>query len=272
MEQTGDFPAGRFEHKYLVTDQVAVAVRNAIRPHLAIDAHTPPDSVRGYAVHSLYFDTPALDFYRQTREGVKQRVKLRVRFYDQDPGGVAFVEVKEKNDGQVFKRRYRTDKPLVESMLHDPQCEPIGHALSNGARGTALEEFCRRRHEVGAVPKLFITYEREAYNSTSSPPVRVTFDRRIRANVVGRDVKLAIPRYGANVGGLNVLLEFKYAGDPPAWLQEVEQQFLLRRASFSKFAECIDVLQIFGPTPLKRVRKKGKKPGTAPKKKTGPQS
>jgi SPX domain protein involved in polyphosphate accumulation len=266
MEQTNDFPAGRFEHKYLVTDEVAVAVRNAIRPHLAVDSHTPAESVRGYAVYSLYFDTPALDFYRHTREGLARRMKLRVRFYDHEADGVAFVEVKEKIDGKVFKRRYRTDKPFVESMLRDPQCESLQCALSNGARGTALEEFCQRSKELGAVPKLFIAYEREAFNSSTDRSVRVTFDRRIRTNGSGRDVKLAVPRYGANVGGLNVLIEFKYAGDPPAWLAEVEQHFLLRRASFSKFAECVDALQIFGPQPLpRRAKKKDKQPA----KKTG---
>jgi hypothetical protein len=256
MEHNGDFPAGRYERKYLVTDEVAVAVRNALRPHLAVDPHTPAGSVRGYIVHSLYLDSPALDLYRQTRHGQDRRVKLRVRFYDLDPGGTAFVEIKERAGGQIYKRRYRTDKGFVESMLRDPHCERLRHAVGNGARGTALEEFCQRREALGAVPKLFITYEREAFNSTGDPPVRVTFDRRIRANLVGRDVRLDIPRYGANVGGLNVLLELKHAGDPPAWLLEVERRFLLRKASFSKFAECVDVLQLYGPAPLKRVRKK----------------
>jgi SPX domain protein involved in polyphosphate accumulation len=270
MEQTGDFPLGRFEHKYLVTDQVAVAVRNAIRPHLAVDVHAPPDSVRGYKVYSLYYDTPHLDFYRQTRAGEKRRVKLRVRFYDHEANSVAFVEVKEKIDGQVYKRRYAADKPFVESMVRNPECDAIKHALGNGARGTALEEFCQRRKELGAVPKLFIAYEREAFNSTSTPPVRVTFDRRIRTNASGRDVRLAVPSFGANVGGLNVLIEFKYAGEPPAWLAEIEQSFLLKRASFSKFAECIDALQIFGSQPMPKRKKKSaakkaiKRPGPTP--------
>ena len=33
-EVASDFPAGRFEHKYLVPDRVAVAIRDALLPHL----------------------------------------------------------------------------------------------------------------------------------------------------------------------------------------------------------------------------------------------
>ena len=61
------------------------------------------------------------------------------------------------------------------------------------------------------------------------------------------------------MGGLNVLLEFKYAGEPPAWLTDVVTTFGLRRASFSKFAECMDVLGISGQQPRRHkvgVKKK----------------
>lgn len=249
MQDLGDFPAGRFEKKYLIPDRIAVAIRDALRPHLAVDEHTPPGSVRGYSVYTLYYDTPALDFYRHTREGATNRYKLRLRFYDDDAQSPAFVEVKEKADGQIFKRRYQADKALVSAMLRDPQCEGLVHALSNGARGTALEEFHRRGQELGAVPKVLVAYEREAYNSQHEPKVRITFDRRIKAAPCGARPELAAPRIGSNVGGLNVLLEFKYAGAPPQWLVDVVAQFRLRRASFSKFAECLDVLGISGQVP-----------------------
>jgi hypothetical protein len=268
MEQIGNVPSGRYEHKYLVTDQIAVAIRDAILPYVDVDAHTPPGSKRGYVVHSVYLDTPMLDLYRQTREGQSNRFKLRVRFYDDQPQGVAFVEIKEKAAGQVFKRRYAADKPFVQALLEDPQCEPLVRTLNNGGRGSALDEFCQRRRTLGAGPKVFITYQREAYNSNGDPPVRITFDRRIRTNACGRGGDLSVPPYGTNIGGLNVLVEFKYAGDPPAWLNEVQARFGLRRESFSKFAECVDALQIFGPQPQplrpRKKKKKNKKLGNNP--------
>ncbi len=249
MQESGDFPAGRFERKYLVPDRVAVAIREALAPHVHLDEHMPQGKARGYVVYSLYYDSPALELYQHTRNRLPNRIKLRVRYYDNDPASAAFVEIKEKQENQVHKRRFRADKPLVEALLRDPNSEPVAHALSNGARGTALEEFCLRRQDLGAVPKLFVAYEREAYNSNSEPLVRVTFDRRIKANPCGAGGRLAAINYGSNVGGLNVLLEFKYAGEPPGWLTDVITEFRLRRASFSKFAECMDVLGLSGRQP-----------------------
>jgi hypothetical protein len=249
MQELGDFPTGRFEHKYLVPDRVAVAIREALRPHVNLDSHMPPDSVRGYAVYSLYFDSPHLDLYQNTRNRVPNRIKLRVRFYDNAADGVAFVEIKERAQNQIFKRRYQTSKSFVEAMLRDASCESLVQALGNGSRGTALEEFCNRRRDLAATPKVFIAYEREAYNSKAEPKVRITFDRRIKTNPCAGSAGLSVPRYGSNVGGVNVLLEFKYTGEPPAWLTGILTEFRLRRASFSKFAECIDVLGISGNQP-----------------------
>jgi hypothetical protein len=249
MEELGDFPDGRFEKKYLVPDQVAVQLRDAMLPYLELDEHMVPGQVRGYTVYSLYLDSPGLDLYQHTRRRARNRIKLRVRYYDGDPNGAAFVEIKEKRETQVHKRRYRAGKSLIEAMLRDPSSEPVVHALGNGARGTAFEEFCQRRRELSAGPKLLVAYDREAYNSKNEPKVRVTFDRRIKTNACGVANRLAAMPFGSNVGGVNVLVEFKYAGEPPQWLTDVTAQFRLRKASFSKFAECMDVLGLSGAQP-----------------------
>lgn len=249
MNDLGDFPTGRYERKYLLTDTMAVAVRNELLPYLDVDAHTPPESVRGYQVLSLYLDTPALDLYHQSRQGLKERMKLRIRYYDHDPEGIAYVEIKQKSRGLTFKRRFSIHKSMIESMLRNPNCEHLQHALSNGARGTALEEFAQRRQSLGADPKLFVAYEREAYNSKDEPRVRITFDRRITTNAAMRSAGLNAPRFGSNIGGLNVLLEFKYAGTRPLWLRDTLKKFKLRRTSFSKFVKGLDILGISGQVP-----------------------
>jgi hypothetical protein len=241
MQEQADFPDGRYERKYLLPDRIAVAVRDALKPHLDMDSHTPAGQIRGYQVYSLYFDNSGLDLYLHTRRRLPNRFKLRVRFYDRDAGGTAYVEVKEK----------AADKALVEALVRDPSCEAVSHALGNGARGTAFEEFCSRMKELGAGPKLFLQYEREAYNSKELPHVRVTFDRRIKTMPGNAASGLMMPTLGTNIGGLNVLLEIKYAGEPPEWLTKVVTDFRLRRASFSKFAEGVDVLGLSGAQPPK---------------------
>lgn len=251
MSDTHQIPAGRFEHKFFISDELAVAVRDAIREHVELDAHTPSDSVRGYKVHSIYFDTPSLGLYQLTRKRRRGRFKLRVRYYDLEPQSVAFVEVKEKRRGQVYKWRYPTDKEFAAGVLTEQPAPQVEQALNNGGNHFALAEFCKRQGALQARPKLVVTYEREAFNSKDIPPVRVTFDRRITANPFGRDNAWSVPPYGVNVGGLSVVLELKYSGELPDWLQEVVTRFGLNRTSYSKFAECIDALGISGRKPPK---------------------
>ena len=264
MQESAEFPTGRYERKYLLPDRIAIAVRDALLPHLEVDEHMPAGHVRGYGVYSLYFDNPTLDLYLHTRRRLANRFKLRVRFYERDAQGGAYVEIKEKSGGLVHKRRYRADKSLIEAMVRDPGCEAITHALGNGARGTALEEFCRRSEALGSGPKLFLAYEREAYNSKAEPHVRITFDRRIKTSLGNSAAGLNVPTLGTNIGGLNVLLEIKYAGEPPAWLTDVVIAHRLRRASFSKFAEGVDALGISGAQPPQhRIGVKKNKKSTA---------
>jgi hypothetical protein len=246
MSEVSHVPAGRFEHKFFISDDLALAVREALRDQLELDAHTPAGSVRGYKVHSIYFDTPTLNLYQFTRAGLQERFKLRVRYYDQQPEGLAFVEVKEKRSGQTYKWRFQADKQFAAGVLGGQRSRQIDEALCNGGNHLALAEFCRRQDALRAAPKLIVTYEREAFNSRDEASVRITFDRRITANAFGRDSAWRVPPYGVNVGGLSVVLELKYSGELPAWLQEIVARFGLNRTSYSKFAECIDALGISG--------------------------
>lgn len=258
MSEVSCVPAGRFEHKFFISDDLAVAVREAICDQVDPDVHTPAGSVRGYTVHSIYFDTPELNLYRFTRAGVRDRYKLRVRYYDQQPEGYAFVEVKEKRAGRTYKWRFQADKQFAAGVLGDRRSRQIDEALANGGNHAALAEFCRRQDTLRAAPKLVVTYEREAFNSRDESPVRITFDRRIKANAFGRESAWSVPPYGVNVGGLSVVLELKYCGDLPAWLQEVVARFGLNRTSYSKFAECVDALGISGKA-LRGLSKSGPK-------------
>ena len=54
----------------------------------------PAGEPEGYHVHSLYLDSPAYELYHETTEGVKNRFKLRMRFYDDSPEAPVFLEIK----------------------------------------------------------------------------------------------------------------------------------------------------------------------------------
>ncbi len=70
----------RYEYKYVVSEGVARAICAFAAPYVKPDEHTAAAEDGRYLVTSLYLDTPALDFFADSRDGVSDRLKLRVRY------------------------------------------------------------------------------------------------------------------------------------------------------------------------------------------------
>ena len=107
----------RFECKYIVDPLTVARMRSYLEPFMRADgfARNYPDG--RYRVSSLYLDSPDLALYQQTHAGEKDRFKLRVRTYDDDPSHPAFVEVKRKVNQVVHKRRVGLDRDDARALL-----------------------------------------------------------------------------------------------------------------------------------------------------------
>ena len=70
----------RYERKFLVTEQIASAIRGFVASYLSHDEHMAGTGSDGYRVCSLYLDSPSLGLYDQSCNGIKNRYKLRIRF------------------------------------------------------------------------------------------------------------------------------------------------------------------------------------------------
>ena len=107
----------RFELKYpLSFDQYRL-----IRPLVARRLPSDPfvGSAGYYQVNSLYFDTPTLAAYHQSRAGLKNRVKYRLRTYSTPTRSppYAFMEIKRKRDAAVFKDRGLLSPAQINQLL-----------------------------------------------------------------------------------------------------------------------------------------------------------
>ena len=103
------YHTNRYEFKYIVTECRAAAVRDFIRSYLEPDPYADPEQGNSYFLSSLYLDTPDLALYRQTATGEKNRFKLRIRFYDNDPESPALLELKRRVTDTVLKDRADRD-------------------------------------------------------------------------------------------------------------------------------------------------------------------
>jgi hypothetical protein len=227
----------RFECKYMVRHDLVPALRQAIAPFVQPDRHARHMHDYRYAVCSLYLDSPGNLFYRQSTTGEKNRFKLRVRTYGDRPEDPAFFEIKKRINGIISKSRVVAERGRATDVLRALAWCPSGAPL---ARNDDLREFLHLSRRTGAVPRVRIRYMREAYESVSVDPVRVTFDTAL-CHALTTDANLLH-------GGPNwsptptdgTILEIKYTQIFPAWLGDVVRCFDLERQSISKYVHAID--------------------------------
>lgn len=210
----------RHENKYLISQEKY----NAILP--VIEKQMQPDSYGAATIRNIYYDTPDYRLIRRSIEKPVYKEKLRLRSYGRGAEEV-FVELKKKYRGIVYKRRIVMSeqeaiawlKGSVSSPRHSQIVAEISYFLS---------------YYKNLQPRLYLSYERQAYHSKVSPDLRITFDRNIRC----RDYDLQIGKEPGGISILNenqVLMEVKTAGGMPLWLAQLLSQHKIYRSSFSKY-------------------------------------
>ena len=95
----------RYEHKYIIREDVALALRDFVSSYLDLDPFGATQPNLSYPVHSLYFDSPDLHLYHTTINGDKNRYKLRIRFYEDRPKSPVYFEIKRRTDNTIAKQR-----------------------------------------------------------------------------------------------------------------------------------------------------------------------
>jgi hypothetical protein len=231
--------ARRFEFKYIVSADQARRIYNFVCCYLGPDQYTPGGFSDGYPVHSLYLDSPDLRTCKATLEGHKNRFKLRVRFYDEDPAKPVFFEIKRRDGLVILKQRAQVVRSCADDLLAGgpPAMEQL--ARPDAKNWQAIYEFCRLRDAIHARPTVFTSYLRAGYEPVGDKSVRVTFDRQIRAGEYqGKLSALNVHQWPLlNVPG--VVLELKFTDRFPNWMHELTQLFDLQRGSMAKYVECV---------------------------------
>lgn len=242
MSQVG-FNCGRSEHKYLISEATAQALRGFVATYLPPDSNMPPNDPNGYYVHSLYLDSPAYDLYHETTHGIKNRYKLRMRFYDVSPTAPVFLEIKSRTTESIHKLRAVVSKSAASAMLAGRHLSPLDLLNPGDKSILALEEFNRRAARLSARGRAFVSYQREAYVALEADGARITFDRHIAGIPYDEIYGLQMPATAAPVFPDHVVLEIKYTSQLPPWARDLVRDFGLQRTSFPKYVHAVDALQ-----------------------------
>jgi hypothetical protein len=241
--------SSRFEFKYVIDEQCATAVREFVQSYLEPDEFADPDQGNSYRISSLYLDNSELFLYHQTLVGEKNRFKLRIRFYDNNPDGPAFLEIKRRVTDVILKQRATVTREGVLCLLRGegPDQSWLMGSNEDAKACKALLNFCNLSDSLGAAATVYASYRREAYVSPNSNLIRVTFDRQLLGSPYEQGASLSLPTQGASpeVGnGDKVILELKFTDRFPEWMGDLAQAFNLHRISVPKYVHCIDAMGI----------------------------
>lgn len=234
--------ASRFEQKYIITEEIALQIRDFVRSYLELDENGVGKPNFSYPVHSLYLDSDDLKLYWSTINGDKNRFKLRLRFYNTNPETPVFFEIKRRMNNCIMKQRGGVRREHVEWLLsgHLPQHEHL--VSSNPKQYQSLQRFSELMHSINAKPKVHIAYLREAYVPHDDNSARLTMDRLVRS-----EPELT-PRLHTQmldpilVWGKEIVLELKFTNRFPDWFRQLVQVFGLRQCGAAKYVDGVALL------------------------------
>jgi len=227
----------RYELKYWLEESQALRVRQFVQSQLTLDEFSARQPDLSYPTLSLYLDSGGLETYWHTISGNKNRYKLRLRYYDDQPHTPVFFEIKRRENNVILKQRAGVKKSAVRVLLAGHLPAPEYLLNPHDAEGMfALQQFCHHVQELRAGPKMHIAYVREAYENPGDNSVRVTFDRRVESAPHHHDALVARSPSPHLVFGRTVILELKYTGRFPNWFRELVQTFNCMQEGAAKFA------------------------------------
>ncbi|MCM1326442.1 MAG: polyphosphate polymerase domain-containing protein [Bacteroidales bacterium] len=187
----------RHEIKELLSPVQTCLLEQRIRAVLQPDAN---GSGGRYQIRSIYFDTLSDKAYTEKEDGISRREKIRIRFYDCQPGLIK-LERKEKRRDLIAKDSLIISKETADAMINGDykSLTSYGSPLANSVYSLACAE--------GLHPVVVVDYVRNAYTYPVGN-VRITFDSLLYA---GRpDLPVWQPGGGMNVLGDNTILEIKF--------------------------------------------------------------
>ena len=219
----------RTELKYILTKAQKETILAAMAERME------PDCFGRSEVRNLYYDTGTFRLARRSIEKPVYKEKLRLRSYGQaNAESMAFVELKKKYKGIVYKRRVPVSARKALQWLSGET-----KSVKRSQIADEIEAFLSYYGTLR--PVCFLSYDREAWAAKDGGGFRVTFDE----NILARTEELTLER---GVWGTPllpegaVLMELKCPGAIPLWMVRVLSEEKIYKTSFSKYGTAYRLL------------------------------
>ncbi len=218
---------GRHEIKHQISLADYYALRSRLRAVLRVDSHAGPDGT--YQIRSLYFDTPDDRALREKLDGVKNRDKYRIRYYNSD---TSFIQLEKKSKrGNLCVKTSAVISADEAQRIVQGDCDFMRQHES-----PLVRELFHAMREEGMAPKTIVDYTRDPFICDAGN-TRVTLDHHIRTGL--RSVDLLDPDCVTIPAAEDVIiLEVKWDRFLPDIVRDAVQVPNRHSTAFSKYAIC----------------------------------
>lgn len=217
----------RKELKYKINASDFYLINHNLNNLLKKDSNCSGDY---YTISSIYFDNYSKTSYNQVKNGISERWKYRIRFYNYDDSYIT-LEKKYKINGLTNKKSVQITKEIFDNILNRKlKIDRLNDSLIN--------EFLIKMKTELLRPIICIEYDRIPYVYKLGN-VRITLDYNIRYTDKYDDLfnDKKVVHYLKDK-----ILEVKYNELIPNFIRYRLELNHLEQISFSKFNNCIDRL------------------------------
>ncbi|MBO4635936.1 MAG: polyphosphate polymerase domain-containing protein [Clostridiales bacterium] len=216
----------RHELKYEIPYSDYIAMRSRLKAVMRPDPHAGPDGK--YRIRSVYFDNSDDKALREKTDGIGQREKFRIRFYNDD---LSYITLEKKIKDGYLCLKY--DAEITDTEFRKILDGDI--SFMRGSENDLVKEFYAKMRFQRLKPRVLVSYEREPYIYKAGN-VRITFDSKIKTSVYRRDLLAdGVSDIIATDTPAYMLLEIKYDSFLPEIIQDIIQTPGLRQEAFSKY-------------------------------------
>jgi len=216
----------RHEIKHEISYLDLLTLRMRLSAVMQRDSHAK-DGI--YRIRSMYFDTPEDKALLEKIDGVNQREKFRIRFYNEDTSFIS-LEKKSKINGLCSKDSCSLTKEEAQKIADN----------DTGWMKEDIRPLCRELYvkmiSQRLRPKTIVDYTREPFVYAPGN-VRVTIDYDIRTGDFRKDFfnpdTITMP-----AGETPIILEVKWDEYLPSIIKDVVTVPNRHASAFSKYAQC----------------------------------
>ena len=218
----------RHETKHLITYSDYLAIHSRLKSLAKPDPNVGPSGK--YRIRSIYFDNYNDKALREKIDGVNQREKFRIRYYNGDASFIK-LEKKSKYNGLSNKIATSITKEEVKRIL-DGDFE----FLKKSKKALFVELYAKMKNQI-LRPKVIVEYEREPFVYAIGN-VRVTFDMNIKTGLYSKEFfQPDVPLLNAQENNL-IVMEVKYDEFIPDIMKLCIQVNERQNSAMSKYAIC----------------------------------